>query len=282
MRIIELSAGERANRKLSDESVASALDALDRDGFVVIDQVARPEHLDAIYRRMLEDLKIWPTKRGDGKEFVGGNIRPARDSALLFDDVLQNPYVADVLGAAMGREPTCGMYSSNVTMPGMGDQQLHSDQAPLTEGETLDYPCGSCVVNFPLVDFTEANGATEIWPGTHRVPRRVGEFWVNEDLQATRRDVRPPERAVIRKGAVLIRDIRLWHRGVINKTDIVRPMIAMICNGKFKPGVDAREKLPQLGPFPEASRGIFENAPRIHYNVTYGAEPIDYLVGEQK
>ena len=186
MRIIELSAGERTSRKLSDATIMSALDAVDRDGFVVVDQVARHDHLDAIYQRMLDDLKVWPTKKG-GKHFEGGNLAPARDETLLFDDVLQNPWVADVLGAVMGREPTCGMYSSNVTMPGLGDQQLHSDEAPLKEGQTIEGPCKSMVVNFPLVDFTEANGATEIWPGTHRLPRRVGEFWVHEELQAERR-----------------------------------------------------------------------------------------------
>ena len=88
--------------------------------------------------------------------------------------------------------------------------------------------------------------------------RRVGEFWVHDELQAARRKEVPPERAVIRRGAVLVRDIRLWHRGVLNKTDLIRPMIAMICNGGFRPGVDDPSKISSIGAFPEASRGVFE------------------------
>ena len=73
--------------------------------------------------------------------------------------------------------------------------------------------------------------------------------------------------------------MRLWHRGVINKTDIVRPMIAMICNGGFRPGVDKIEERPSAGMFPEASRALFERSPRIHYPVKFEKGPIDYLGG---
>jgi len=38
----------------------------------------------------------------------------------------------------------------------------------------------------------------------------------------------PPVQPVIRKGSIVIRDLRLWHAGMPNMSDEVRVMLAMI------------------------------------------------------
>ena len=43
------------------------------------------------------------------------------------------------------------------------------DQSPLFPGCGCVLPVTSIVVNVPLVDFTVESGATEVWPGTHRL-----------------------------------------------------------------------------------------------------------------
>ena len=53
---------------------------------------------------------------------------------------------------------------------------------------------------------------------------------VPEELVAARRAVRGPLLGATRKGAVLIRDMRLWHRGRPNHSSEPRFMIAMIHN----------------------------------------------------
>jgi len=281
MTILRLTPGERAAGKLSKAALSDAQRAMDVDGFFVIEGVADPAHLEAIYGRFLSDLQRWPGFH-DGKPFVGGNLMPARIPELLFPDILQNPFVADALEHIMPPLPVCGMYSSNVTMPHLGDQKIHVDMGALKPGETLDYPCNCVVVNFPVIDFTLENGATEIWPGTHRIPRNVGTFWLDDEQRDARERIVPPVRAVIPRGSVLIRDIRLWHRGVINQTDVVRPMIAMICNGGFTPGHDGTDNIPDVGVMPEASRALFENSPRIRYRVKFTSDPIDVLSSEKQ
>jgi hypothetical protein len=51
---------------------------------------------------------------------------------------------------------------------------------------------------------------------------------VPEEHVAARRTVRGPLRGATGKGAVLIRDMRLWHRGTPNRSATPRFMIAMI------------------------------------------------------
>ena len=55
-----------------------------------------------------------------------------------------------------------------------------------------------------------------------------GEIKVAADVLEARRAVCPPLQPVIREGSVVIRDIRMWHRGMPNHTPNPRPMIAMI------------------------------------------------------
>ena len=95
------------------------------------------------------------------------------------------------------------------------------------------------VVNVPLVAMTPANGATEVWLGTHRCrdaaaaqegahgERASGR--IRADALAARRARRPPLQPSVPRGALVVRDLRLWHAGMPNTTaDAVRVMLAMI------------------------------------------------------
>lgn len=92
------------------------------------------------------------------------------------------------------------------------------------------------VVNVPLVTMTPENGSTEIWLGTHNNSKKAQEGAHGErasgriktDLLEARRGVRGPCQPVVKKGSVVIRDLRLWHAGMPNLTQEVRIMLAMI------------------------------------------------------
>ena len=71
------------------------------------------------------------------------------------------------------------------------------------------------------------------------------------------------------KGSVLIRDIRLWHRGVPNRSNRPRHMIAMIHNIRW-----LRRGNPL--PFNKGCEAAFNNSDLDH-NVEFTDEPIDYL-----
>jgi ectoine hydroxylase-related dioxygenase (phytanoyl-CoA dioxygenase family) len=80
------------------------------------------------------------------------------------------------------------------------------------------------------------NGSTEVWLGTHtdtglhvqeglHGERASGRVKLDE-LEKRRVD-RPPCQPVVPRGSLVIRDLRLWHAGVGNQTEIPRVMLAM-------------------------------------------------------
>jgi ectoine hydroxylase-related dioxygenase (phytanoyl-CoA dioxygenase family) len=105
------------------------------------------------------------------------------------------------------------------------------------------------IANTALVDFTEENGATEFWLGTHaysdetcqtiatpeliakdesvKKPQTVGDpaCPVRPEAVEARRALRPPVLATMKKGDVMLRDFRTWHAGMPNNTEEDRIMI---------------------------------------------------------
>ena len=83
---------------------------------------------------------------------------------------------------------------------------------------------------------TPQNGSTELWLGTHTadVSAQEGKHGerasgrIREDLLAERRALRAPSQPTVRKGSIVLRDLRLWHAGMPNVSEEVRVMLAMI------------------------------------------------------
>ena len=63
----------------------------------------------------------------------------------------------------------------------------------------------------------------ELWPGSHLDISPSSD----EDAVAARRAIAPPVPNLLPKGAVSVRDFRLWHRGVPNTAARPRHMIAI-------------------------------------------------------
>jgi ectoine hydroxylase-related dioxygenase (phytanoyl-CoA dioxygenase family) len=110
-------------------------------------------------------------------------------------------------------------------------QPVHSDADFAHPSHPFAY-----VINVPLITMTPENGSTEVWLGTHtgtglhlqeglHGERASGRIKLDE-LEKRRVD-RPPCQPVVPKGSLVIRDLRLWHAGVGNQTEIPRVMLAM-------------------------------------------------------
>jgi ectoine hydroxylase-related dioxygenase (phytanoyl-CoA dioxygenase family) len=136
-----------------------------------------------------------------------------------------------VTKALLGAGLYNGTYTGNTALPGGSQQPVHADLGQLWPNLEQSTPPFALVVNIPVVDMSEENGSTEIWPGTHRdttVFFQQGDIKVREDQLAKQRAIAPPLQPHVHRGSILIRDIRLWHRGMPNYTKTPRPMIAMI------------------------------------------------------
>lgn len=110
-----------------------------------------------------------------------------------------------------------------------------------------------------------------MWPGTHldtSVNFQSGNIEVTENRLEARRLVRPPLQPVVKAGSVVIRDMRMWHAGMPNRTTTPRPMIAMIHSVAWWPTGRLR--------FASGSEEFLLH-PDLRWQVEYTHEPIDHI-----
>jgi len=225
---IALSAAERAAERLSDEHAQRAIAAVREAGVVVLKDAVDEAALDALHERLLTDTHALVAARDRGDSIPGwkrGHLqqKPPHHPPYIFRDVVANPFAIQVTHGVLGDGLFNSFYSGNTNLPGSEAQPLHRDAQPLWPGGDGDHPATTLVVNISPIDVHPDNGSTEIWPGSHRVG---GEL--TEALISARRAVAPPVRVQAPKGSVVVRDIRLWHRGVPNVSDQIRHMIALV------------------------------------------------------
>lgn len=224
---------EVSSGTLREDHLHAALNALAADGFVALNDVVDRGHLAMLRERMLEDLAAILARPDAPYNFNTGNVQqdPPPFPPYLFKDVLLNEQVIAITRAVLGPGVKNGYYSGNTALPGGKRQPVHPDAAQLWANLTHPTPAYGFVVNVPVVDMSPENGSTELWPGTHldtTYSVHDHSIRIPEEVLARRRTIREPIQPSVRAGSVVIRDIRLWHAGMPNYTDIPRPMIAMI------------------------------------------------------
>ncbi len=273
---IEVTAEERARGGMDEVKMAQAVDAVRTQGFVILEDVVDHDHLNVLKARMDEDAerKIRCSKWG-GAGAVKGHLqhKPPPFTPYVFEDVVANPFVLQVTHGVLGDGLFNWFYSGNTNCPGSGTQPLHPDQLPLWAGLDQAHPASNLVVNISPEDTSEDNGAVEIWPGTHLLIvepdyEKSGDRFPKTVVKKRRKEV-PPIRGAARKGSVLIRDMRLWHRGVPNPSDSPRHMIALIHTIHWY-------RNPGLLKFEKGCEEAFPDC-KLDHNVEFVDELIDYM-----
>ena len=219
---------ELAAGKLTAVHVEQALKAIRVDGYVVLENVVSHTHLDILRERMDADSQILinAEKWGGAGRLVGHLQQgPPPYAPYMFRDVVANPYVVQVTKELLGPGLYNNFYNGNTNCPGSITQPLHRDGSHLWPDHDVAHPTAEVVVNISPLDTTEENGSVELWPGSHL---DVSGRRIEEEEEEARRKIAPPIRGNAKKGSALIRDIRLWHRGVPNPSDKPRHMIALI------------------------------------------------------
>ncbi|KAL1988433.1 hypothetical protein VTN96DRAFT_9488 [Rasamsonia emersonii] len=223
---ITLTAEELSTKRLSPYHLQTALEALHRDGIVVLTNAIRPvDALDKLNAEMVPRARQLfadgATQRNFGE--ATGNIQqePPMRADLLFPSVVANPFATEIVSCIVGPEPCLRYYSANTLFrtETQGRQPPHVD---------INFPCPvmpfGYLISIYLVDVGPENGATEFWPGSHKV---VADFnhVVPEELLEQRRKIAPPVQPTLPRGSLVIRDFKLWHAGLPNKTDEPRVML---------------------------------------------------------
>ncbi|KAI0018269.1 hypothetical protein F4780DRAFT_533708 [Xylariomycetidae sp. FL0641] len=240
--VVQPTAPEISSHRLSERSLEKAVRSLHLDGLVVVEGVVPHGHLDSLNMKMVEDARSLQARGQDGPfNYNLGNLQQDAPpwAEYFFPSIFTNSIATQVTSSVLGPKPKWTFCSGNSAMPPLPGskpqrQPVHSD----ADFANPDHPF-ALVVNVPLVDMTPENGSTEIWLGTHhgtgglaaqegahgeRASGRIKE----EALAAWKQAHGGPCQPTIKKGSIIIRDLRLWHAGMPNTTEEVRVMLAMI------------------------------------------------------
>lgn len=260
---MQVSSEEIANGRLSDANLVLALRTLRDVGYVEIENVyARSwvadlraayddllqQHIEA--RGGIEGINA----KSFGKSHIGMHlplIEPFADPQIV-----ANPIAVQVMEHAIGEDFQCSFYHSNTSYPGSGYQTVHRDWGPVFGTElTVPSPITALVFNVPLCDFTEENGSTEVWPGTHLIVDTDPAD--SKDLD-NRAKLLPSQRTNVPAGSIILRDMRMWHRGMPNNADHARAMLAIVYQRRWL-AVDKLLDIPQAtwDTWPERAQRIF-------------------------
>ena len=257
MLALDITAEEIESRRMRAEHREAAVQALRTDGFVVLNGVVAPAHLEILREKMLQDVQAFREREDAPYNFNTSNIQqdPPPFPPYLFRDVLLNDMVVAVTRAMLGPGVKNAFYSGNTALPSTLRQPVHADMGQLWPDLETAHPAYALVVNVPVVAISPANGSTELWPGSHldTTVSYHADIKVPEEALEKRREVAPPFQPAVARGSVLIRDIRLWHAGMPNRSSEPRPMIAMIhYAGWMETGAPL--------PFPKGTEAFFSDS----------------------
>jgi ectoine hydroxylase-related dioxygenase (phytanoyl-CoA dioxygenase family) len=192
---------------------AAERDELDQQGYLALPNVLDDGAVRFLARRFDELVDEEGERAGlEAHQEVGtARLADLVDKDPMFDLCWNDPRQLSAVAHVLGwRDFKVFSLNGRSALPGEGHQALHVDwRGAVPPG---DYQI--CNSIWMLDDFTEANGATRVVPGSHRWGRVPAEA-MQDPLQAH------PDQVLVlgEAGTAVIFNSHLWHGGTQNRTD---------------------------------------------------------------
>lgn len=191
---------------------------LDQNGYLPLYNVLLPQQVQAIATRLEELAAEEGDKAGLEAHQEAGTTRLANliNKDPLFEVCISHPRLLAGIAHVLKNDFKLSSLNARFALPGEGLQHLHADWG----GGVLPGEYEVCNSIWLLDDFTEANGATRVVPGSHN--------WNKTPKQAMAdpKGSHPDEKLLqAPAGTVVIFNSHTWHGGTLNRTD--KPRRAM-------------------------------------------------------
>ena len=280
---MKISKTEIKNQKLSRANLNKAVNRLTEMGIVTIESVLSKKWCEKMNKAWIGDYKL-ETKNRPGNHYPpnGPTWKEMLDFPYIDPLAIENPWGIEVIRDIMG-EGIWGTlpYHTNTNWPGskFKDDQLkiHRDQGQFFPELKVPQPPTWMIIHIPLIDFNDENGSTEVWPGSHHIldtnPKetRLGPFGGRMEKRASKM---PSRRMNVPQGSVIIRDMRIWHRAMPNKSTKPRCMLSLV----YRKGTLGLSSTNGLGPLPKfLKERLSPNAQKLYRALTY-PEHIDPII----
>ncbi len=220
-------------------------------GYTILEDAIDPVVVDALAADLLRLERLFDVQPAPNSFEGHSTIRIYNLLVFgeLYEQIPVHPAVLPVVEGVLDRGCLVSSLSSISILSGETAQPIHADDQliPLTKPHVPTV----CNTMWALTDFTEANGATRLVPGSHLA--------ADHPVFGQHYDSIPAEMA---KGSVLVWNGSLWHGGGSNTTPQRRVGIAMnYCAGWIR-----QQENQQLG-IPRETAARF--APRLRELIGY-------------
>ncbi|HUS64461.1 MAG TPA: phytanoyl-CoA dioxygenase family protein [Kofleriaceae bacterium] len=201
---------------------AALADEVRREGHCLLPALLPPAVIDRwadafaplLQRHIAEQGHL--QNRGSGRYYVTLPFAaPFADPRVFEDDD-----ILAVVEHLVGADAVFCQLATDTPLLGSEHQAVHRDAPPLFPETGEETPPFQLAVNFPLCDITVDNGPLEVARGTHRLPKAEALL----RLEAGQSRLEP---VLMKRGDVIVRDVRTLHRGTPNVTSEPRPMVVL-------------------------------------------------------
>ncbi len=263
------------DRFKKDASIDAIMNSLHENGYAVVEEVLPPETVDALLGEMMPHIDATPF---GPDAFAGQNTK--RTGSLVARSATGRDLVVHPLCTGVARELLKSSTEFQLSQtqlisahPGSVAQKLHKDELVWDFFPFATDHHVMCQFFWALTDFTEANGATHVVPGSDPL--------APEDVEPG--SSMPVE---MKKGSVFIFTGKVVHGGGTNRTDEVRRgLILSYCSGWVR-----QEENQYLVAPPELARTLPEELLKVIgyqqgcFAMGYAGdieEPMDVLFGRK-
>jgi ectoine hydroxylase-related dioxygenase (phytanoyl-CoA dioxygenase family) len=248
-----------------DAGPAEISEFLARHGYAIVDDVADQAILD----RLEGEVRPYIEASAAGRDEYDGRYTRRTGSLVArcpaARELVMHPTVVDTVGHFLGHATTFQLHLTQIisVAPGETQQKLHRDQMAF---DFYPFPAdyhAQCNTMWALSDFTIANGATHILPGTSGLDDEVAL-----GLEAGQ--------AEMARGSVLFYDGKVLHGAGANVSDEVRSGV----NITYAVGWVRQEENQYLACPPEIARTLDDDLLKM-MGYQQGAFALGY-VGDQQ
>lgn len=271
-----------STRAPAARAVRRARSALERDGVVVLDGLFPLSLLRRLRREVLRRHESGELRERGLVRDIGGRYAAVLpfEGPFLDRRFYANPRVAGLIEAVLGEDHCIGSLEAVIALPGAYRQHLHID-SPIRfdqgagrarrryRGDLSSLPPYAVTLCVPLCDLDTDNGATALWPGSHKAALRARP---PSDAAVRRRF--PEARMVGPLGRAFLFDFRTFHCGMPNYSREPRPILMLVFTRSWYRDPNLTEVRPSVVIAPRALARVDERHRRLFMLAPAARRPI--------
>lgn len=214
---LEFTPKELQTQVMEPETLARAVKLFTSAGCLHVVDVFPVEFIRSLHAAYLARYETYFAggQFNDAKSVGDRRVQIAVEFSLPFNSptLYAHPLILPILKTLMGENLFFGIFGSVTSLPGAKDQHLHRDN-PLLFSESINRFLPPYAINLfvPLIEFNESTGTTRLFPGTHLKGSTEAASCLPVD-------------PVVRLGSCVLMDYRLFHQGMGNRSQTIRPML---------------------------------------------------------